>query len=200
MTNFFNYWNIVNLIHILIVAPLLIAIGTGNFPPQYNQWLLVLAGVVVLYHLYRMWHRSQLGREGMSQLDSFESSVRPRSSIGMCGLTGPSYGPTSYGGSAGVTPQMGYVDVKDTDGAHIVRVFDSAPGYSTPFLNVKVGETVRWINTGEQSHTVTDVDEQFNSGTMMPGDVYEIKFTTPGKYTYFDVDEYGWMRGQITVG
>ncbi len=177
MTNFFNYWNIVNLIHILLVAPLLIAIGTGNFPLQYNQWLLVLAGVVVLYHLYRMWHRSQMGREGM------------------CGLTGPA----SYGGSAGVTPQMGYIDVKDTDGAHIVRVFDSAPGYSTPFLNVKVGETVRWINTGEQSHTVTDVDGKFNSGIMMPGDVYEIKFTTPGKYTYFDVDEYGWMRGQINV-
>ena len=173
MTNFFNYWNIVNLIHIFIVAPLLIAIGTGNFPPQYNQWLLVLAGVVVLYHLYRMWERSQIGREGM------------------CALV--------PAGPRGVTPSMGYIDVKGTDADHVVRIFDSAPGYSTPFLSIKVGDTVRWINTGEQDHSVIDVDERFSSGILKPGDVYEIKFTTPGKYTYFDVDEYGWMRGEITV-
>lgn len=161
MTNFLNYLNLVNLIHILLIAPLLIVIGTGNFPPQYNQLLLILAGIVVIYHLYRLFSRPAI--EGMH------------------------------------VTTMGYVNVKDTDGAHIVRMFDSAPGYSTPFLNVKVGETVRWINTGEQSHTVTDVDDKFNSGVMMPGDVYEIKFTTPGNYTYFSVDNYGWMRGQITV-
>ena len=87
-----------------------------------------------------------------------------------------------------------------TDGKlKIIKIFDSSPGYSTPILNINQGDTVRWINTGAVQHTVTSYDNEFNSGYLLPGEIFEITFTRPGCYRYFSIPYWGWMRGKINV-
>lgn len=54
MSDLLAYPNLINLVHIFVVAPLLLSVGTGNFPQQYNQLLVVLALFVAVFHLYRL--------------------------------------------------------------------------------------------------------------------------------------------------
>jgi plastocyanin len=64
---------------------------------------------------------------------------------------------------------------------------------------VEAGQTVRWTNTSEMTHTVTldpslaanaeniifpEGAELFDSGRLAPGAVYERTFTVPGRYRY----------------
>jgi plastocyanin len=57
----------ISLFHILIVAPLLVALGTDRFPQEYKKLLLVIAGLVVLYHSYNLYNAVEVAHttEGM---------------------------------------------------------------------------------------------------------------------------------------
>ncbi|MDG5815099.1 plastocyanin/azurin family copper-binding protein [Chitinispirillales bacterium ANBcel5] len=77
------------------------------------------------------------------------------------------------------------------------------------------GETVRWINTSQVTHTVTAdsglaVDnsnvilprgaEPINSGSLAPGEIFDYRFDVPGLYRYFCVPhEAAEMVGEVLV-
>jgi plastocyanin len=53
--------------------------------------------------------------------------------------------------------------------------------------SVASGTTVKWTNTGDLPHTVTKREgpgDDFDSGTMQPGDSFEQTFDTPGEIAY----------------
>lgn len=43
---------LINLIHILFVAPLLYLLGSDNFPQDYKKYIVYLAVVIAIYHSY----------------------------------------------------------------------------------------------------------------------------------------------------
>ena len=54
-------------------------------------------------------------------------------------------------------------------------------------ITVPSGTTVVWTNEGEKPHTVTAHDSSFDSGTLYPGESYQVTFCEPGTYTYLPV-------------
>lgn len=57
--------------------------------------------------------------------------------------------------------------------------------YRPPTITVAKGSTLTWSNTGALPHTVTDRADGFDSGIVMPGDVYRRTFTSAGSFDYF---------------
>jgi plastocyanin len=51
-------------------------------------------------------------------------------------------------------------------------------------VEVKVGETVTWINDDSGRHTVTSKDGVFDSGMMGKGQSFSYTFDKAGEYTY----------------
>lgn len=73
------------------------------------------------------------------------------------------------------------------------------PGdYSVNMLEVPVGTTVTWTNDDSVIHTVTAVDESFDSGFMREGDTWSYTFDEPGEYEYF-CTPHPWMRAKVVV-
>jgi plastocyanin len=52
-------------------------------------------------------------------------------------------------------------------------------------VEVKVGETVTWINDDSGRHTVTSKDGVFDSGMMEKGQSFSYTFDKAGEYPYF---------------
>ena len=52
-------------------------------------------------------------------------------------------------------------------------------------VEVKVGETVTWINDDSGRHTVTSKDGVFDSGMMGKGQSFSYTFDTAGEYPYY---------------
>ena len=61
------------------------------------------------------------------------------------------------------------------------------------------GATVTWVNLGRHPHTVTSFDGQFDSGTLMPGDSYKVKFIGHGTLRYYCAIHPS-MTGSVSVG
>lgn len=66
-------------------------------------------------------------------------------------------------------------------------------------LHVLPGTTVRWINQGNELHTVTSVDGKFDSGELEPGETYSARFKSPNVYSYV-CDVHPEMKASIVVG
>ena len=147
---------LVNLIHIVLVAPLLAALALDKFPQEYKKYVLYLAILVAVYHLYKLYKSS-------ASNNLFE----------------------------GLDINGSYI--------HHIRMFDSSPGYEKPNLCIKQGDVVVWSNVGEIDHTVTGVNNEFNSGYMKPGDRFSVKFSEKGVFNYYCMVSRGWMIGKITV-
>ena len=52
-------------------------------------------------------------------------------------------------------------------------------------VEVKVGETVTWINDDSVIHTATSTDGTFDSGIMRKGESFSYTFDTAGEYPYY---------------
>jgi plastocyanin len=73
-------------------------------------------------------------------------------------------------------------------------------------INIKVGDTVTWINADVIAHTVTsgkDYDpltsgKIFNSNSIISNAGYSLKFTIPGVYEYFCLFHPS-MKGEVVV-
>ena len=61
-------------------------------------------------------------------------------------------------------------------------------------VEVKVGETVTWINDDSGRHTVTSKDGVFDSGMMGKGQSFSFSFDKAGEYPYH------WVPHPNTVG
>jgi plastocyanin len=57
--------------------------------------------------------------------------------------------------------------------------------FSIKELKVKVGTKVTWVNKDPQIHTVTELQNQFDSRNLVPGEQWIFTFTRAGTYTYY---------------
>ena len=60
--------------------------------------------------------------------------------------------------------------------------------YKPQDITLKVGQSIKWKNSGAVAHTVTSDDDskvKFDSGKLAPNSVYALKPPTQGKITYY---------------
>ncbi|HVL99393.1 MAG TPA: cupredoxin family copper-binding protein [Egibacteraceae bacterium] len=80
-------------------------------------------------------------------------------------------------------------------GANEVSIVDLA--FEPASLDVAVGDTVEWVNTGELPHTVTFADGP-DSGTMETDDTFSHTFEEAGEFDYL-CSIHPQMEGTVTV-
>jgi plastocyanin len=68
-------------------------------------------------------------------------------------------------------------------GGHTVSI--GFADFSPSHLDVLVGETVTWRNDSVRQHTVTALDESWDSGRLGPRAVFRRRFDEPGRVGYF---------------
>jgi plastocyanin len=68
-----------------------------------------------------------------------------------------------------------------------VRIVDNAGNnsYSPNPIEVKVGETVTWVNDDSAIHTATSTDETFDSDILQRVQTFSNTFDKEGEYPYF---------------
>jgi plastocyanin len=69
----------------------------------------------------------------------------------------------------------------------VVRIVANAGSnsFSPNPVEVKVGETVTWVNDDSGSHTVTAKDSTFGSSMLRKGQSFSYTFDKEGEYPYF---------------
>lgn len=71
--------------------------------------------------------------------------------------------------------------------------------YDPATVEVKVGGTITWRNTGAVVHTVTaDDGKSFNSGNMPKNASFSFSASAPGIFAYH-CKYHPWMKGKIMV-
>jgi plastocyanin len=89
-----------------------------------------------------------------------------------------------------------------------VEVSAAGGRFAPPNVTVAQGQTVRWVNTDTEMHTVTSgasSDPSSFPGSLFdmdlaPGEAFAYAFDAPGTYPYFcRIHEQGGMRGVVTV-
>jgi plastocyanin len=87
-----------------------------------------------------------------------------------------------------------------TGNGTIVRIVDDAGSnsYSPNPVEVKVGETVTWVNDDSNLHTATSKDDIFNSDVLFEGQSFSYTFDKEGEYPYF-CDIHPAMVGTVVV-
>ena len=83
---------------------------------------------------------------------------------------------------------------KAAAGAASVRMVDNA--FEARSITVSVGDKVTWTNAGAAPHTATS--DQFDSGSVAPGETFTWTAEKPGSVTYLCTFHPG-MEGTITV-
>lgn len=164
---------LINLLHIVVVAPLLFLVGTDRLPNKYKKLLVYLAIGVAIFHLFRVMKKSDV-LEGQEDL------------------------PKHVNGEVGEEVEA---EEEKKNGMMVreVAMFDSHPGYDPRELKINVGDVVSWLNIGNVQHTVTGLHDAFHSGYLLPGETFAIKFNKPGTYPYYCIMHHGWMRGVVVV-
>lgn len=86
-------------------------------------------------------------------------------------------------------------EIEDTPAAAAVEIVDN--DFEPAELEVEVGETIEWTNTGDAEHTVTFAQGP-DSGELASGEVFNHVFEEPGDYDYVCTIHSG-MEGSVTV-
>ncbi len=71
-------------------------------------------------------------------------------------------------------------------------------GFGPRTARVQPGAWVVWSNSGSDTHSVTAVDESFDSGPLAPGEGFSWYFDQPGTYDYV-CSVHPWMTGRVVV-
>jgi hypothetical protein len=71
--------------------------------------------------------------------------------------------------------------------------------FQPPTINVLPETTVRWVNYGKHTHTVTANDGRWDSGDIPPDGSYSATFQHPGTY-YYHCHHHKGMAGTVVVG
>ena len=77
-----------------------------------------------------------------------------------------------------------------------VHIKDSA--YVPSVISVAPGTVVRFVNDDTQAHTVTAVNNSFDSTGLNAGEAWAYRFSKPGTYAYYCVLHTN-IRGKIVV-
>ena len=64
-----------------------------------------------------------------------------------------------------------------------VSIVDFA--FDAPTVEIPMGTTVTWTNTGKIIHTTTSKDKLWDSAIMNPGDTFSYAFTEAGTFDYW---------------
>lgn len=82
----------------------------------------------------------------------------------------------------------------------VVRIVANAGSnsFSPNPVEVKVGETVTWVNDDSGRHTVTSKDDVFDSGMMGKAQSFSFTFDKAGEYPYF-CEPHPNMMGTVVV-
>jgi plastocyanin len=100
--------------------------------------------------------------------------------------------------SAAPTPAVAGQQVTGLTAAQTVQE-TAALAFDPASATVSSGGVVLWTNPGTVPHNVTfDANPEITSGTMSPGDRYEVRFTKAGRYSYHCTFHPG-MNGSVTV-
>ncbi len=83
-----------------------------------------------------------------------------------------------------------------TTATHAVHIRNFA--YSPSQIQIKVGDSVEFINDDDEAHTVTATDKSFDSAGLDTGDRWSYRFKKPGRYAYLCA-LHPWMKGVIVV-
>ena len=70
--------------------------------------------------------------------------------------------------------------------------------YDAAEVTVSVGSTVTWTNNDPVAHTVTDVNQAWDSGPFESGVTFSKTFSEPGTYEYYCIP-HPMMIGKVTV-
>ncbi|MHB1923016.1 MAG: plastocyanin/azurin family copper-binding protein, partial [Chitinophagaceae bacterium] len=70
--------------------------------------------------------------------------------------------------------------------------------FSPSSLTISPGKTVKWVNNDQVSHTVTDDNATFNSGSIAPGGTYSHTFPAAGTVTYH-CNFHTYMKASVVV-
>ncbi len=84
--------------------------------------------------------------------------------------------------------------------ATVVSIVDNdrSNSYKPNPIEVKVGDTVTWVNDDSAVHTATANDRGFDSGVLMKGDSFSFTFDKAGEYQYY-CDVHPKMVGKVVV-
>ena len=61
-------------------------------------------------------------------------------------------------------------------------------GYQPDTLEVTSGEVILLVNEGDEPHSFTADDQEFDTGRMQPGDETTLVLTSPDRITYRDIE------------
>jgi len=83
--------------------------------------------------------------------------------------------------------------------ANEVTVLIQNSAYSAKELRIRKGTTVTWINKDGMIHTVTDLGNRFDSGSMPAGGTWSYTFGETGTFTYYCTTHPGMIAKVIVV-
>ena len=82
---------------------------------------------------------------------------------------------------------------------HTVFVYPSPPYYRPREIHLRVGESVRWVNSLlAERHSVREVGGGLFAMDIPPGESMSYRFERPGEYEY-RCRFHAWMRGRVIV-
>jgi plastocyanin len=91
---------------------------------------------------------------------------------------------------------VGLERARAQEGAAAVSIVDFA--FDPAAVEIPVGATVTWTNTGAAPHTATASDGTFDSGQLAPGATFSHTFTAAGTFPYV-CQIHPQMTGTVTV-
>jgi plastocyanin len=77
-------------------------------------------------------------------------------------------------------------------------VLITATAFVPSGITTNVGSTITWYNQDTQIHTVTAVDQTFNSGNLALGDTFRYTFDETGIFDYYCIP-HPYMTGKVIV-
>lgn len=113
-----------------------------------------------------------------------------------CGDGNPNPSPSGGGSSSG-SGSVGSASATGKADTTVKQV--TGQKFSPDSVNVKVGQTVEWVNADTIAHNVTFTGhDDLSNGNMNQGDTWYVTFTQAGSYPYQCTFHSG-MTGTVTV-
>src|SRR5215204_1940357 len=94
------------------------------------------------------------------------------------------------GGSEGDSQERSSLPIMEEGKAISIVGNSGGNSYNPNLIEIKVGDTVTWINNDSSPHTVTTSssssnDSSFDSGVLRNGEAFSFTFDKEGQYSYF---------------
>ena len=84
-------------------------------------------------------------------------------------------------------PTPGDLAEIDLSPDHTITVDED--GFEPAALEVQAGEVIQLVNEGDEPHSFTAADQEFDTGRLLPGEETTLVLTEPHEITYYDVED-----------